>query len=498
MKKLIPFLLLCSGLLANAQSTNRISLTIVVTNAAVTGDEITILAVNRIWTNAHSASTILTNLVSKNHSATNLFNNFANHPLGSGIQFDAWLTTNSFRIRAPFGGALSASSVGTWATLTLSTQSGPSTLTALWPIENLAGPAVNKTNQASSLVYGLSTYSTNAFATNSSAGSNFLTKGASPLQVAISPFQFNGAVGLSIGQATNLNLVNSTNDGFVGKFRNGVYTNAILDRPTSTNLVNRGEAISSPGTNGVGSEQFGTGARATNEAALAVGNAALALGPFSTATGNDSSASGYGDSAFGYGAVVNAGNGVAAGAGAVVTGTNGAAFGTLATVTHADSSAFGTGAESTETNQNVIGTATQTVSIPGLIIGPTQTNSTLTGTNVIRGRVDFTSRANSSLANGNNAAIVLGTNTYVRLSGPSAAYVINGIAAEQDGSWHIIEAENPVNSLTIAHQSGTDPAAANRIVTGTGADVVLTNNPAIFEAIYNASAARWRLKGVWR
>jgi hypothetical protein len=499
MTRLLLSLLLLAAVLP-AGASDWITATIHVSTNVPNGNtnSITINGDTRTFTNTPSSSPAnliqQTNTVEK--TATNILNHLTAYPVTAGFYLSQTTSTN-VTVRGLVGGAMVVTLDGFWGHVTYSTQTVQTpTIVVRVPVSNEA--ATNRVTIANGLSQAISDYATTPQATNAVAMSNYLSKGASVLQQILSTIQFNNNVGFARAQLTNGNFVNSTNEGYVVTFKNGMWTNGILNRPTTTNLVNRGEAISSPGTNGVGSEQFGTGARATNEAALAVGNAAVALGPFSTATGNDSSASGYGDSAFGYAAVVSGGNGVAIGAGSVVTGTNGAALGTLATVTHADSTAIGTGAESTETNQVVLGNATQTVSIPGVIVGPTQTNSTFRGTNVFNGRVDFTSRANSSLANGNNSGVILGTNTYVRLSGPSAAYVLNGIAAEQDGSWHIIEAENPVNSLTIAHQSGTDPTAGNRIVTGTGADVVLTNNPAIFEAIYNASAARWRLKGVWR
>jgi hypothetical protein len=181
-----------------------------------------------------------------------------------------------------------------------------------------------------------------------------------------------------------------------------------------------------------------------------------------------------------------------------VSATNASAFGTGSTVTHNDSTAIGKTATSTTTNQIRLGTSSDTISAPGIYAAPVTTNATLRGTNIINGRVDFTSRANTALANGNNAGVVLGTNVYVRLSGNTASATINGIAAEFDGSWHIAEFSNPVNSLIIADNSGTDPTAANRIRTGTGADVTFTNNPVVLQFIYNASDARWKIANWFR
>lgn len=160
---------------------SRISLVVTVTNAPVTSNTITINGVTRYFTNASSATTIATNLVGKNDSKTNLFRQFNQNWTFAGPLNLVDQTTNSFKIVGTLGGSLSASVSGTWATLSLSTQSGPATYTALYPLENMA-ESTDRVNQASSLIYGLSTYSTNALATNSTAGSNFVNKGASPPQ----------------------------------------------------------------------------------------------------------------------------------------------------------------------------------------------------------------------------------------------------------------------------------------------------------------------------
>lgn len=112
------------------------------------------------------------------------------------------------------------------------------------------------------------------------------------------------------------------------------------------------------------------------------------------------------------------------------------------------------------------------------------TNTFPAGADIAFGRY-----ANSSLANGNNAGVVVGTNVFVDLSGPSAAFVINGIAGGRDGKE--IRLENLTGqNLTIAHDSGVEPTAANRIYTMTGADQATTGNGFVV-LIYNATVSRW-------
>ncbi len=133
------------------------------------------------------------------------------------------------------------------------------------------------------------------------------------------------------------------------------------------------------------------------------------------------------------------------------------------------------------------------VTVSNLFYAAAITNATLRGTNAINGRLDFTPRNNTALANGYNSGVILGTNVYVRMSGPSAAYTNAGFAAEVAGSYHIAQFDNPGLSFTILHDSALDAAAANRIYTGTGALVNSTNNPAVLTLYYDEGVSRWRL-----
>lgn len=477
MKKIIPLLILLC--VCNVKSAEVITATITVTNPAVTGDTLTINASARYWTNAASSSTFLTNLVSKNATATNLYNAIASYPYSGPLTL-RWSLTNQITLRSTIGGALAASLAGTWGTVSLSTQSGPMTFTALWPLENMTG-ATNMTNQGSSLVYGLSTYSTNAFATNSTANSNFITKGASPVQRISSPIQISGQLGVSIASVTNASFYNATNRGYVVALTNGYWTNGIFDSATITNL-------SVPGSGSLSVELNGT---ASGDFSLAVGG--TASGYSSTAIGVSSTASSHASVALGTTATASATNALALGTDATAAANNGIAIGAAAGVADADSVAIGTSAASTTTNQIVLGSSSYKVTVPGRIEGAISTNSTLRGTNIINGRIDFTSRANTGLANGYNSAVVLGTNVYVRLSGHSAAVTNAGFVAEFDGSYHILEIDNPVNSVTLLDQSGLEATAANRIVNGTAALLNSTNNPVMVQVIYSATASRWRV-----
>jgi hypothetical protein len=531
---MISFLriLLALLLIPAAASAYSIRALITVTNAPIGNtNTLTINGSARTFTNTVTASpsTLIRETNSVYYTATNIANHLTAYSSGFGniIGMD---NASNVTIRALPNRALTVTLAGLWGTIVLETNTTTDAIVVRVPLTVEA--TTNRTNIASQLVQGLSDYSTIAFASNSVPLSNFITKGASPLQIVAAPVQFNG--GLRGGAIA---------------FTNGFTSATTNINPVSSNAVNYGNALRSEGSGGnsfqAGSNAVASGARsvalgnsatasaidaiaggtsavASNLAATAYGNAAVAGGDYSSAYGQGSLAATNYTSAFGQGAQATAfgasaiGNltlasgfysvalgiedtiasgpfSLASGPGAAATAWGASAFGYLSASTHSNSTAVGASATTTETNQVRIGTSAEKVSIPGLITDPVSTNSTLKGTNILNGRLDLTSRANTSLANGNNAGVVLGTNVYLRLSGPSAAYVINGIAAGQDGTWHIIEADNPTSSLTIANQSGTDPTAANRIVTGTGADIVLTNQPAMFQMIYNISAARWRV-----
>lgn len=478
MKNLILIItLLCAF---SATAAQRITATITVTNRAVTGDTLTVNASARYWTNANSSSTILTNLVGKNETTTNLYNQIASYPYSGPIAL-RYSTTNVILLTASLDGALAVTAAGTWATVSLSTQSGPQTYTGLWPLENIVGDT-NRTNQGSAFVYGLSTYSTQAFATNSAAISNALQKGAGPLQRVVGPVQFGGQVGIATALATNLSLYNATNRGYVVALTNGYWTNAVLDSATITNVNLPGSGLTSVEINGTASGDF----------SAAIGG--TASGYSSTAIGIGATASAHGAVSLGTTAAAAATNALALGTDASAQANNSIALGASAGVADADSVAIGTSALSTATNQIMLGSSSYTVAVPGVLsVSGSQTNTTFTGTNVMSGRLDLTPRSNTALANGYNSGVVLGTNVYIRFSGPTGAYTNAGFAAAVDGTYHVAQFANPGLSFTILDNSGTEATAENRIYTGSGSLLNSTNNPVMAHMIYDGSVSRWRV-----
>lgn len=495
MKRIIPFLALLFLAFAG-QAADRITLTITVTNVPVTSNTLTINSTTRYWTNLSSLSTILTNLVSTNYATTNLYNQIANYPFAGGITL-SYVSSNKISLLGPYGAALVGSMTGGWADITTATQSGPSTFTALWPIENMVG-ATNRTNEASAFVYGLSTFATQAFATNSTSVSNLIQKGAGPRQDVWAPVVFWQLGGTNTLGITGGSISNAVFAGFIASFTNGYWTNATLDSPKFTNGVNWGAAFRSPSSY-PNSDQFGSGAQVAGGNSIAVGPSAVAV--------TNGSALGYLSSAGTNGVAVGSGadssatlNGTAVGQNSSASGaSNALALGQSTVAAHSFSTALGYAAQTTSNAQIRLGSSTLTVSIPGMLwIEGSQTNTTFTGTNVFNGRLDFKSRANTGLANNSaNSGVILGTNTYVRLSGATDFQAISGFAAEQDGSWHIVKLSGAKTNVIVNEVNSpdftADGTAANRIVTGTGGNLYLTNSPLVLAFIYDTATARWHV-----
>lgn len=139
------------------------------------------------------------------------------------------------------------------------------------------------------------------------------------------------------------------------------------------------------------------------------------------------------------------------------------------------------------------GYAVDSVALPNgeLQVGDSGTASIGTGTGLkVTGHTRWPRTDIGTLANGNNAGVDLENYTFCRVTaGPTGAFAINGIANGADGQVHIIYNSTGQN-MTIANDSGVDPTPANRIYTGTGADVSTTGNGCV-TVIYDAAASRW-------
>lgn len=536
-------------------------------------------ATTRYWTNNASAAPA-NNIQTTNTtaaSATNLLLHFGSYPVysvGAGTPQALFLAsatnTSAFTITAPLNTNLTVTFGGNWASLFYVTNTYADGGPIQWPTNLLS--AFARTQALNAIV--------NYLAATNRPASNAIPPGAEflkhyPDNTSVQTLSNKTLVGpiLTNGRWVNATNLTGTNvfftnvtlrfanisgveaiSGFLTALTNGVlWSNylgrAILDNPTTTNLINYGNAIRSEGTGGnslqLGSNAIASGTRAvavgvssaaTNTDSLAVGtsssaaaagtaigNLAVVSANNATALGVAAQASGSGATSLGNGAIASAAgsvaigqnvqaispvaiaigdedtiasgtNSLAVGGGAVATQTRSIALGDGASANYADSVAIGVNAATTTTNQLRLGTSTDVVSVANLLaVEGSITNHITTGTNRFNARLDLTPRGNTSLANGYNSGVILGSNVYVRLSGPSAAYTNAGFAAAVDGTYHVLEFDNPVANLTFLNDSGLEATAANRITTGTGALVNYTNNPVFLHVIYNATAQRWRL-----
>lgn len=466
MKKLLSLLVFLLALPALADF--RVTVSVTVTNGTTNGQTFVVNGNTRTWTNSVQAATVqvLTNSTA-NGSKTNLLTQIQTYTFSGPIS-SADAGSSNFVMYGAVNQVMTVTPSLGWALVSYSTQ----TVTAAYTVRvpNTAEAAGPRTNIYSLLTTAINDSSTNSFYENAMAVQNLVGKTNDQTIAGIK--QFTNVQGHWRGQVTSTNL-----NGTGGNITNGLFKTNIFAYPTLTNGINYGAAFRSPGA-GTLSEAFGSGASADGESSLAVGNTAKAYGNYSLA--------------FGFEAVAVQDNSIAYGYQSRAT-NNSIAIGN-STATNS-SVVIGIGAFNTAANQIRLGTSAEHVSIPGnLHVIGSSTNNTYRGTNVFPAGSDvsFGRYAITTLANGANS-VSLGTNIFIQVSGPSAAFTINGMDAQpnRDGALRIILNYTGQN-MTVAHDSGTEPVAANRIYTMTGADHATTaNGCAMF--LYSASASRWIL-----
>jgi len=493
MKNLIPVLILAAS---QVLAVEQVTIDLTVTNIPQTGTNFVLNSDTRIWTNAYSSDTILTNLTTTAGAATNLFYSLSAYR-HADLDYVYQTGTNTIRMWGKSGVAMTVGDAATnWASWVYTTNTETKAYNIRVP--HTVEAATNQTNFASQLVSYLGKAS-NAFLKHWPAMAQFpsLTNNN----------QFTGTNVFVNSHSTNQNIVMAKGiSGTLGALTNGVLTNAILVNPTSSNLVNRGAAISSPGTVAY-SEQFGTGAAASATDAFAAGRDAQASGTGATALGNGAVADKTGAFAGGNGSEATGTNSIALGSGSAADATGGVAIGRLSAVGtyHTNSAALGPGVSTTETNQIMLGTSGHKVRIPGRLEPTgTITNATFTGNTGLSvgvsgglsgGTMTFLATRrldNAALANGENSSVVL-NGSYVKLSGPTAAFTTagftNSVAGNVDGQ--IVVVENITGyGWTIRNDSGYEQSVANRIYTGTGSDVALPGQSTA-TVIYDKGASRW-------
>lgn len=514
-RSILCLALLLLGTSAGSAADAVVTLTVTITNAPANGATLVINGATRTW--AASITNPATQIQVTNHigrSGTNLYAQTASYPFAGPLAL-GFSSSNVVTFRGPINLAITASSAGSWATLALSTNSVTNAFTVRMPA------AVNALNVrryiADELVRTIQDDAlTNAFSTNAPALSNYVNRATAQTIAGAKTFT---------GPVVALNL-------------------------TASNLVNVGSAISSPGSGGE-SEQFGALAVASGAAATAVGASTLASGPSSTALGAYATAAGQRSIVIGEGAT-DAGysNTVVLGKGAAATGPWDIILGAVNHIVRVPGRIIGPiisnavyhgtiGLLSGGTISNTTVTASAVNATSGLLTGVTVSNSavhatsglldgvtvsnatvyatggrltspaivspaisnavvdagTFTGASAFSGSVRWAMTANSSLANGVNAAVDPGAGAFLKVTaGPSAAFTVNGIAGGAAG--RVLAVQNATGqTMTWANDSGIDPTAANRILTFAGGDVTTSGNSLTF-LIYDSASARWLLLGL--
>lgn len=102
--------------------------------------------------------------------------------------------------------------------------------------------------------------------------------------------------------------------------------------------------------------------------------------------------------------------------------------------------------------------------------------------------LSFVVNTNPALASDQNDYII-GTGTVFRLTGASAGRTITGIAGGVAGRSLILM--NVSGTIVLANQN-TSSIAANRIITGTGANLTMAEDDSVF-MLYDGISTRWRI-----
>jgi hypothetical protein len=104
--------------------------------------------------------------------------------------------------------------------------------------------------------------------------------------------------------------------------------------------------------------------------------------------------------------------------------------------------------------------------------------------------------SNLTLANGVNTGVSVGSSSAARITGPTAAFELHGIAGGQNGK--VLELYNTSGqTMRIQNESASEGTASNRITTSTGASFEV-RNMGLARLVYNSTDSRWVLADATR
>lgn len=121
--------------------------------------------------------------------------------------------------------------------------------------------------------------------------------------------------------------------------------------------------------------------------------------------------------------------------------------------------------------------------------GATRPRILYVGTNVITPSI-ATPKLDVAVANGANANVASGTQSFIKLTGPTGAFSISGFTGGADG--RVLRVYNSVAQAWTITNDATS-TAANRIITKTGGDVVLAARQSSATFVYDSTQSRWIL-----
>ncbi len=405
-----------------------------ITNGTINGDWIYINTALHFGSNANRQSTFLTN-ASPMWATTNIFNHFASWP-PFGI-----LRSNLNSNVLVFKGVNMTLYASNFATVAWSTNAlGSNQWNFMGPFDDF--PQTKRVTNANELIYGIGKYGTNGFPENTNgpfAHYASLTHTQSLMNKFFSGSYWSGGI------VSNVTLINVLAlSGIVTALTNGYSYNLILDVPQSTNAVNWGDlCIGNPATGVANSWAF---RQPVDDYLVLYNDTALSTlmswsfngGNFTTVLGDDSTD-----------LFIN-------------NGTFASTYG-------------------------VFGTMRSGTNFLGQLIA---TNSTLFGTNLVTGEWADTPRVFTPAISGYVSALNLGTNSYVRITGATAAFTNASFKGGYSGYVVDVEAVNPNSSCVLLHESSIGaPATTEKINLGTGGTslVNITNNPATFRLRHNGT-----------
>jgi len=463
--RILLVLLLFLSLSANAAI--RITASLSITNGTTNGQTIVINGSTRTWTN--SVFVPLTQVLTNSTAAgakTNLYSHFGSSPIASVAISDAGST--NFNFIGQCGSFLTVTPSAGWATVSYSTQQCTTLVGVRVPVSGEPASA-QQTNIASGLVHAFNmNVVTQALFESSTSVSNLVGRTNAQSISGNKTFTGTNIYSNSFSIFYNGTVSNATDiSGNLGTVTNGSWRNPKMIGDTS---ITNGVLAITNGTQAYVELSPNQGSVVWRLIGLTTG---LTIGQIGT--GNWLSLLTNGST------IVSA---VASSQPAFIV----QAAGTTATNL----------VEIQGPGQNIVfsvNTNGNAYLSGSLYVVGSITNVTTRGTNNFPAGSDiaFGRYANASLASGNNSGVIVGTNVYMEVSGPGAAFSIHGITGSpnRDGKLIIID-NNTGFDMTIAHQSGTDPVAGNRIISNTGADRTTTGNGSAI-LIYNGTTSRWKL-----